>query len=83
MKKGLSHFVAASFVEDKFGVVQKDLPDVLTMLLDLQTVKLCFIFFFLWVVFFKNIFCALRLLNNVDHLVVQCQRERKPLLVLR
>ena len=82
MNKGLSHFVAASFVEDKFGVVQKDLPDVLTMLLDLQTVKLCFIFF-LWVELKKNIFCALRLLNNVDHLVVQCQRERKPLLVLR
>jgi hypothetical protein len=35
---GLSHFVAASFVEDKFGVVQKDLPEILSMLLDLQAV---------------------------------------------
>ena len=56
MKKGLSHFVAASFVEDKFGVVQKDLPDVLTMLLDLQTVKLGFIFFFLGLYFLKIFF---------------------------
>ena len=56
MNKGLSHFVAASFVEDKFGVVQKDLPDVLTMLLDLQTVKLCFIFFFFGLYFLKIFF---------------------------
>jgi len=35
---GLSHFVVASFVEDKFGVVQKDLPEILSMLLDLQAV---------------------------------------------
>lgn len=35
---GLSHFVAASFIEDKYGVVQKDLPDILSMLLDLQAV---------------------------------------------
>ncbi|KAI9555500.1 hypothetical protein GHT06_018015 [Daphnia sinensis] len=34
--EGLSHFVAASFVEDKYGVVQKDLPEILCMLLDLQ-----------------------------------------------
>ena len=48
--------MAASFVEDKFGVVQKDLPDVLTMLLDLQTVKLCFIFFFFGLYFLKIFF---------------------------
>lgn len=35
---GLSHLIAASYVEDKYGVVQKDLPDVLSMLLDMQTV---------------------------------------------
>lgn len=36
--EGLSHFVAASFTEDKYGVVQKNLPDILSMLLDFQTV---------------------------------------------
>lgn len=35
---GLSYFVAASFTEDKFGVVQKDLSDILCLLLDLQAV---------------------------------------------
>ena len=37
---GLSHLVAASYTEDKYGVVQKDLPDILSMMLDLQGV--CF-----------------------------------------
>lgn len=35
---GLSHLIAASFSEDQYGVVQKDLPDLLSMLLDFQTV---------------------------------------------
>ncbi len=35
---GLSHIVAASYTEDKFGVVQKDLSAILTLLLNLQSV---------------------------------------------
>jgi len=34
--EGLSHFVAASYTEDSYGVVQKDLPAILSMILDFQ-----------------------------------------------
>jgi len=34
--EGLSHFVAASYTEDEYGVVQKDLPAILSMILDFQ-----------------------------------------------
>ncbi|XP_039590983.1 nucleoporin NDC1 [Polypterus senegalus] len=34
--EGLSHLVAASYFEDKFGVVQTTLPDILSSMLNLQ-----------------------------------------------
>lgn len=36
--RGLSHLVAASFTEDRFGVVQTTLPAILNTLLTLQEV---------------------------------------------
>ena len=36
--------MAASFTEDKYGVVQKNLPDILSMLLDFQTVIFLIVF---------------------------------------
>ena len=35
---GVSHLVAASFHEDAYGVIQKSLPDILTLLLSLLEV---------------------------------------------
>lgn len=53
---GISYFVAASYTEDKFGVVQKDLPDILSMMLDLQMVSLdqnpCFLVYIIYI--YKN-----------------------------
>ena len=82
---GLSHFVAASYTEDSYGVVQKDLPAILSMILDFQGVfeySNLFLFTSFNIYSFSSFMCACvwiicSQLSCVDHLVEYCKSAQR------